>query len=190
MKLKTLNLLRNFTPERVKWPQKKICKNNLVNRDGFLKMLKSSDVAFLGIMTQFHFYYKYTGQSLGQCKARPFNFQGVSFFLYFFISSFLYFFLPVPQPIDPNTFTGVVKTWKKEKKTTSTNLIRPWLLHWPILHAKFYIVYFTYRNLKSLFFHFVNTLYYEQFRVIKTMPKLIGRLNSSSKPDFSAVFLS
>ena len=39
-------------------------------------------------------------------------------------------------------FTGVVKTGKKEKKTTSTNLIRLWLLHWPILHAKFYIVYF------------------------------------------------
>ena len=30
----------------------------------------------------------------------------------------------------------------KKKKTTSTNLIRPWLSHWPILHAKFYIIYF------------------------------------------------
>ena len=37
-------------------------------------------------------------------------------------------------------FTGVL-TSKKEKKTTSTNLMRPWLPHWPILHAKFYIVY-------------------------------------------------
>ncbi len=43
---------------------------------------------------------------------------------------FISFFLSVPQPIDPNT------------KATSTDLIRPWLPHWPILYAKFYIVYF------------------------------------------------
>ena len=35
-----------------------------------------------------------------------------------------------------------LKTSKKEKKTTSSNLIRPWLPHWPILHAKVYSIYF------------------------------------------------
>ncbi len=43
-------------------------------------------------------------------------------------------------------FISVIKTLKVEKKTTSTNLIRPWLLHWPILHAKFYIVYLGYHS--------------------------------------------
>ena len=47
----------------------------------------------------------------------------------------------------------------KKKKTTSRNLIRPWLSQWPILHAKFYIVYLK-CCLLSFNFHFNSQLIY------------------------------
>ncbi len=91
--------------------------------------------------------------SLGQCKARPFNFHQVCLFL----SLFLYFFVSLFQCPNTEYFStplAMLKTSKKKKKTISTNLIRPWLSHWPILHAKFYIVYFYAQSWLLLLSHF------------------------------------